>query len=95
MVFVTINCKEQIDNKPSKYLHHQPILASCNEVVNSKMTFPPSKKVFDFPSELIDFSELVTGQISAVGCSPVVDILNAVTDKMNRCLGLIIVLGSP
>src|SRR5665811_1520730 len=95
MVFVTINRKEQVGNKSSIDLYHKPILASCNEVVNPQVTFPPSKKVFNFPSELINFSDLLSGQISAVSCNPVVDIINTVTDKTNSFLGLIVVLNTP
>jgi len=54
MVFVAINGKKQIGDKTSKDLNHQTIFASCNEVVNLQVTFPPGKKAFDFPSELIN-----------------------------------------
>jgi hypothetical protein len=56
MVFMTINSKEQIGDKATKYLNHQPILAFCNQMINLQMAFPPGKKAFDFPSELIYFS---------------------------------------
>jgi hypothetical protein len=79
VVLMAINCKEQIGDKSPIDLNHHSILTSCNKVVNPQVAFPPTEKDFDFPSEFINFSNLLPGQVSTVSCDPVVNVINSIS----------------
>ncbi len=81
MVFMAVNGKQQIGDKASQDLYHQAVLASCNQVVDAQVTFPPGKEVFDVPSKLINFSDLFGRQIPTIRCYPVIDTADTVSDQ--------------
>jgi hypothetical protein len=78
---MAVNGKQQIGNEACQDLYHQAVLTSCNQIVDAQMAFPPGKKVFDVPSELIGLSYLLGSQIPAIGCYPVIDAINPVSDQ--------------
>lgn len=85
MVFMAVNGEQQIGNEACQDLDHQAVLTSCNQMVDVQMAFPPGKKVFDIPSELIGLSDLLGRQIPAICCYPVIDAINMVSYKHSIC----------
>ena len=83
---MAINGQEQIGDQPGVDLHHQPIPASGDQVVNLQVSFPPCEELFDFPSELIYFGNLLGCQIPSIGGNPILFSANTIRDKTNGFL---------
>ena len=88
-MFMAINGQQKISDQSGKYLNHQAVFCSGNQMIDSEMTFPPAKKCFDVPAELICLGNLLGGQVKAICCYPVIDLSDAVTDNAKRFFALI------
>jgi len=53
-LLVTVDGQEQIGDETCKDLDHEAVLASCNEMVDLEMPFPPCEELLDVPAELVD-----------------------------------------
>ena len=58
VLFTAINREQHIDDQTAKYLNHEAILTSVNQMVDSEVSFPPSKEFFYVPSEFVNKSGL-------------------------------------
>ena len=59
VLLMTINGQQQIGDKASKDLNHQAVFASCNQVVDFHVSFPPSEEIFDIPAQLVGSGDLL------------------------------------
>ena len=54
VLLTAIDSKQEVSDQAGKYLDHQSILASGNQMVDFEMAFPPGKEFLDVPSELVN-----------------------------------------
>jgi len=59
MLLTAVNGKQQICDQSGEYLDHKTILASGNQMVDTEVTFPPSKEYLYVPSKLVNMSNLL------------------------------------
>ena len=87
-MFMAINRQEKIGDQSCKYLDHQAVFCSGNQVIDSEMTFPPAKEYFNVPAEFIGLSNLL-GQVKAICRNPVIHLSDSVTDNAKRGFALL------
>ena len=58
VLLMAIDSKQEISDQSRKNLHHKAILAPGNQMVHTKMAFPPCKEFLNVTSEFIDKSNL-------------------------------------
>jgi len=92
VLLTAVNGKQQICNQSGEYLDHQTILASGNQMVDTKVAFPPSKEYLYVPSEFVNMSNFLCCQIMTTCGNPVFGIIDGVSHHSDRFFGLIIVV---
>jgi len=58
MLLTAIDSKQEVGDQTGKYLDHETILTSGNQMVDCKVTFPPCKEFLYIPSEFVNKSDL-------------------------------------
>ncbi len=94
VLLVTINCQKKVRNQPCENLDHEPIPTPGNQMIHFEMAFPPGKKDFDVPTELINRGDLLGGKVKPVGGNPVFFGANPVGNHPQLFFGLVYTGGS-
>ena len=59
---MTINSQKEARNQAGDDLNHEPKPAPGQQMIHFEMAFPPGKKDFDIPPELINRGDLLGGE---------------------------------
>jgi len=70
MLFMTIDSQKEIGDESGQDLDHQAMLASCDKMINFEMSLPPSEKLLNIPTKLVDNGNLLSSQVKAICGNP-------------------------
>ena len=88
-LLAAVNGKQEVDDQSGKYLDHQAILSSGNQMVDSEVMFPLRKDFPYVPSEPVNKSNLLCCQGIATYSNPVFGAVDGVSHHSAEFPGLI------
>src|ERR1700674_297230 len=94
MLLPAIDGQQQIGDETTKYLNHETVFASGNQVIHLEAPFPPAEEGFYAPAQLINLGHFFSFQVVSVGCYPVVLAVNTVTNKAQLFLTPVYTFGA-
>ncbi len=81
IIFMTIDCQQQICNEAAENLNHKSVLTSSYEMIDFQMAFPPSEEIFNFPTKFVCLSNIFCREVITICRDPVFYIGDFITDK--------------
>ena len=76
MLLPAIDSQQQIGDKTTKYLYHETVFASGNQVVHLQVALPPAEEGLYVPAQFIHLGHFFSRQVVSIGCYPVVLAVN-------------------
>lgn len=81
MLFMAIDSQQEISDESGQDLDHQTVPASCNKMIDFEMSLPPSEKLLNIPTKLINKGNLLSSQVKAICGNPVLFVFNLVANQ--------------